>query len=64
MREQIESSGTCGWFARCTREAVVLVAHPAFDDGVPVCEPCLSRLTRESDSVDVIAVADGYELTV
>lgn len=37
-------TGVCKWFALCDHEAIGTVAHPAFPDGVPVCERCATRM--------------------
>lgn len=37
----------CRWFAACTREAELLVPHPAFEKGVPTCAVCASRFGLE-----------------
>ena len=34
---------TCEWFALCDHEAIGLVRHPAFPDGVPTCARCAER---------------------
>lgn len=34
----------CEWFALCTNEATLLVAHPAIAAGVPCCQRCADKL--------------------
>lgn len=39
----------CEWFALCTREAVMLIEHPAFPAGVPCCQRCADRFSMTGE---------------
>lgn len=42
LPQRVMDLGVCQWFALCDREATHLEAHPAFRNGVPACDRCVS----------------------